>query len=183
MQAEIEAKLRAGGCFIYFDTNEIRGRYADEVKAFNNFCRQVERLQKVDERAPTIRVFAVNHFEMMHQLRRTRPDFDESVIKASLQTLGIPIVPLDFGCANACAKHLHNWFPTNEHWTKAKEPAKGLATIDWLISTHVCATDAILVTSDGGNEFREKRIAERCVKRSELSAFIDSWLKSAELLP
>ena len=178
MRVELAEKLRAGGCVLYFDTNEIRGRYADQVKAFNNFCRQVKRLQQLDKAAPTIKVFAVNHFEMMHQLRRTRPDFDESVITASLQTRGISIVPLDFGSANACAKHLHNWFPTYEHWTKAKEPAKGLATIDWLISTHVYATDAILVTSDRGNEFREKQIAERCVKRSELSEFIDSWLKS-----
>ena len=183
MQAELVKKLRAGGCILYFDTNEIRGRYAQEVKAFNEFCRQVKRLQLVDEKAPTVRVFAVNHFEMMHQLQRTRANFDESVITASLQTLEIAIVPLDLVSANECAKHLCGWFPNDAHWTEAKRPANDKATIDWLISTHVCATDAILVTSDGGNEFREQQIAERCVKRSELREFIDSWLKSFESQP
>jgi len=182
VRPELAAKLKAGGCTLYFDTNEIRGRYADEVKAFNNFCRQIQRLRKVDEKAPSVKVFAVNYFEMMHQLRRslTRQIFDESVIAASLQTLEIPIVPLDLENANGCAKHLHHWFPTDAHWSDAKKPANDRATVDWLISTHVCATDAILVTSDGGNEFRESQIAGRCVKRSELTAFIDSWLKSFE---
>lgn len=183
MRIELEQKLRAGGCVLYFDTNEIRGKYANEVKAFNNFCRQVKRLQMRDEKAPTVRVFAVNHFEMMHQLRRTRANFDESVITASLQTLEITVVPLDLASANECAKYLHGWFPTDEQWSHAKKPANDKATIDWLISTHVCAADAILVTSDGGNEFRERQIANRCVKRSELIAFIDSWLKNCELAP
>ena len=178
MQDELAAKLKAGGCTLYFDTNEIRGKYADEVKAFNEFCRQVMRLRQLDDKAPAVKVFAVNHFEMMHQLRRAKPNFDESVIIDSLQTLEIPIVALDFAGANDCAKHLHSWFPTDELWSNAKAPARDRATIDWLISTHVCAVDAILVTSDGGNEFREKQISERCIGRSELSASIDSWLRS-----
>ena len=123
MRIELAAKLKAGGCTLYFDTNEIRGKYADEVKAFNNFCRQVKRLQQLDAKAPTVRVFAVNHFEMMHQLRRMRADFDESIITASLQTLEIPIVPLDLASANHCAKHLHHWFPTDADWRDAKKPA------------------------------------------------------------
>jgi hypothetical protein len=96
---------------------------------------------------------------MMHRLHLTHQNFD----KAALKTLDSPIVPLDSECANNCAKDLHAWLFTHEKWRQGKKHASDRATIDRLISTHVCATDAILVSSNG-------------VSRTVLSEFTDSWL-------
>jgi hypothetical protein len=181
VQTEAAHKLRAGGCKLYFDTNAIRGRMATNVKLFNDLCKQIKRLRTFDERAPRVCVFTVNYFEMAHQMRREIKNFDESHIIASLKTHDVDIVALDFPVAQNCAKQLHSWFPLHEHWTRAKQPANGRATIDWLISTHISASDALLVTDDGGPEFCEAQIRALCVSRTELTGEIESWLRDCNM--
>jgi hypothetical protein len=176
MRLEAAKALRAGGCDLYFDTNAIRGKQAKHVSRFIKLCRTLQHLRIFLPTAPKAKIVAAVYFEMLHQLRREIPEFNEALIIGNLIDVDVEIVNLDQALAGECAKALHRWHPDQSSWSTAKVPANDKSTLDWLIASHLATTNDLLVSDDTGVEFAPLHEANQVLSRENVEQLLDEWL-------
>jgi hypothetical protein len=181
MTLEAVKKLRAGGCDLYFDTNVIRGKKATHVARFIKLCETLKRLRTFIPSAPKAKIVAAVYFEMMHQLRRDIPAFNEAVIIEKLIDMDVEIVALDQRLASSCAKVLYGWHPDETSWQAAKLHAKGKSSLDWLIASHMATASDFLVSDDQGVEFEPLRKANQVLSLENLEQLLNDWLAECHL--
>jgi hypothetical protein len=176
MSVEIARKLRSGQCDLFFDTNAIRGARARNVGRFIKLCRTLELLREYQPSAPRAKIVAVVYFEMLHQLRREIPEFNEAEIIETLIDIGVEIVALDQPLASSCAEALHGWHPNEASWSAAKSHANGKSSLDWLIASHMATASDFLVSDDQGVEFKPLREANQVLSRENVEQLLNDWL-------
>lgn len=170
---ELEARLRAGGLTLAFDTNAVENH-----RAFLDACDAIQRLNARREAQKIgLAVYAVAHGEKLLHLRQGHKQdllgpFDDDHICADLKDRGIEIMAFEERHARRVAVRLQERYRTRQEWREEKKQrylqALGMvahaglstatgkkcsATVDWLLAAQAEIEGHILVTDDKGPEF------------------------------
>lgn len=165
---QLIARLR-GGCVLLLDSNAAWRKnllpLADQVNIWNDKLEQPDETLKI-----RLIVSSFVHGEHLAQERRRfGSGFDLARTTAILQSKNVEVVSYSPGDAEKTAEWLASLASTDEDWRHLKwkkaaddlqlgptaTPKKVSATIDWFIAGHAVSKGALLVTTDGGIEFRE----------------------------
>jgi hypothetical protein len=172
---EIAARLKGGGIKLAFDTNALW-----DTRRHIKLCSAVQRLNvELHHRARlpvALIVCTIAHAEKLMDLKQLwRERFDRREILRGLERKGLHIQPFEAEHAMETGDRLGERYPDGEAWRTAKKrrymEALGMspirdsdrvsgsgascdATIDWLIVGHARAEGCVLVTRDGGDEFK-----------------------------
>lgn len=158
--------LKTGQVKIAFDTNAL-----ESDRKFNELCNNINRINEKFKYQLQPIVPALAYFEKLHHLKHSFKDrFDLTAILDGLKAKQVQIMSFEPNHAEAVAKLLYAQFLTKEAWRAAKieRCAKCLgidndkitknkscsATIDWLIAGYAVAENCLLITDDGGIEFK-----------------------------
>lgn len=171
-----------------FDTNTIFGdnpRTDPGIELINT----INRANAVRGEAPEVRLVVpavVFHEKVRQMVQRRGERFDESLPVGFARSNNLVIEPFEERHALAVAKRLHKLYPTRGDWRafKKRRCLEGLrlpkttptggdghecgATVDWLIVGHAEVMGYLLVTNDGGPEF--KNVALRANLDTSLAA-------------
>ncbi|MCA9524931.1 MAG: hypothetical protein KC549_01380 [Myxococcales bacterium] len=167
--ADLDALLKVG-CLLALDTNAAWS--AARVRRLSTMVRAVNRLR--GNKALLLFAPTLVHAELLHDIRGRLSGegevFDPEEVAASLQDMEIEIAAFERADAEGTAEYLHGQHPSGAAWQQAKlefatrklslpaevkVAAKTFpATVDWFIAGQASARGWLLVTEDGGAEFR-----------------------------
>ena len=189
---DIEVLLRLSGSEVRlaFDTSAV---FADAP--FLTVCALVARLNALRSEENPIRlaICAAAHAEKLFDLKQEKKElFNEAAVMKILERKGVSVLPFDRQHARRLAELLGERYPDTKAWRAAKRqryietlgiqnmqeqiPGSGRAcsaTVDWLIAAHAIEESCLLVTEDGGPEFRG--VIER-VKMASLKKALEELL-------
>jgi hypothetical protein len=196
--------IRAGGAVLAFDTNAVLGYKTEDNRkwaVFGRFLDLCDDMNQIgaDARSPLNVEIVVPALVRMEGVRRLRVslrerEFDAESVKSGLRGRA-RVVAFDEDSAIDASGTLHQWFDTDEKWQQVKRErcleardltatnsskACGLATIDWAIAAESEAKGWILVTEDGGLEFRH---VSRKLTKQAVRDIVDKLLVERGLLP
>ncbi|HWN67305.1 MAG TPA: hypothetical protein VNM90_06670, partial [Haliangium sp.] len=190
-----ELLMHGGEVVLAFDTNAIFGNrfldLCDNINKLNSLWRP-RRIRKL--------VAAPVHVEKLHDLHQKKKEsFDPALIMQVLGEKQIEIVSFEQHHAEHVAGMLGALYPSTQDWRgfkrqrclacvgllhradEAKAGGKRCgATIDWLVAGHADLEGYVLVTDDGGPEFKSVR---RKAKLKSVVKVVDEVLRAAGASP
>lgn len=171
-EAELDQRLASGGLKLAFDTNALVG-FKRLVGVATQAAKLNARLQAAARPPVALAVSALAHAEVLFDLKQNfREQFTLERILDSLKSKGVEVLRFEPRHAATTGALLGRSFPDSSSWRAAKKrrclgclglkrdarvPGSGKtcgATVDWFIGGHAVAEDAVLVSDDGGVEFR-----------------------------
>lgn len=184
---EVYQLLCQGKLTIAFDTNAVFSH-----RKFWRICNKINQLNDKHRYEFNLTVSALVHTEKLFDLKQELKErYNLEIVSQSLSSKHVSIKPFEVRHAEATASVIGEQFPTNDDWRKFKRqkcidclglqrtehiPGKGKkcgATVDWFIVGHAYCEDYLLITQDGGEEFKG---IEKKTDLESLEAAIDQLL-------
>jgi hypothetical protein len=191
---EVYLLLCQGQLTLAFDTNAVFGHHQ-----FWRICNKINQLNDKYRYEFNLTVSALVHTEKLFDLKQElKEKYNLEIVTQSLSSKRVSIKSFQVRHAEATASVIGKQFPTNDDWHKFKRqkcidclglqriehlPGKGKtcgATIDWFIVGHAYCEDYLLITQDGGEEFKG---IEKKTDLASLEAAVDQLTKRLQEAP